>query len=131
MEAAKIIDKHDEQIEGIKESLGDITTKLTVMISEHEHLSQKVEEILITVKLFKDSEVKVRILESEVERLGGGLEKVTDQSRQTAVEVQEIKSRPSISKFFNWLKKYWYLYVIVAPALGGIMEILYKMDPHK
>jgi len=129
MESAAIINKHDLQIDSLKMTLGEIQTNISVMINDHAHLTSKVDEILDTVKSFRDSQYKLQRLEDEVELLNQTLQNLQNEANETRLLLQAFHERITITKILDWIKKYWWFWGVMAPVLGIIGDILYKIDP--
>lgn len=118
MQTQALITKHDAQIDGIKLSIAELTTKMTVMLTEHHHLSQKVEEILQAVKNFKDADYQIQTVENEVVKLNSRV-----------ILLEEQAKVPVSKRFWIWVKTWWPLWAPAIAAIGFIMDLLYKLPP--
>lgn len=119
MQTQALITKHDAQIDSIKLSIAELTTKMTVMLTDHHHLSQKVEEILQAVKSFKDTDYQIKTFENEMVKLNSRV-----------ILLEEQAKVPVSKRFWTALKEWWFFWTPALFLLGWIGDLLYRF-PHK
>lgn len=127
-----LVTKHDEQIAEIKTSLGEITTKITVMISEHSHLSKKVEEVLEAVKTFHSSQYELITIQNQLAALEIKVKKLEAEAQLEAERIKSIEQKTN--RFGNLLvviKEYWPIILVLLAGLATLIDWVYKLDPPK
>ncbi|MFW9927762.1 MAG: hypothetical protein ACFFD1_00035 [Candidatus Thorarchaeota archaeon] len=136
MQTVEVIRKHDDQILSIKDSLSDITTKITVMINNYNHLSNKVEEILDTSKCFDTISFKINNIEKDLIELNEKVNKLEELATEEKNKVNELERKSH--KFKDLLKalnNHWGMIIslmtILGIVVGYVIDYFYKLPPPK
>jgi chromosome segregation ATPase len=125
-----LVTKHDEQIAEIKTSLGEITTKITVMISEHSHLSKKVEEVLEAVKTFHASKYDLLNIQNQLTALEIKVKKLEEEAQIESDRIKHVEQKTNrFSNLMVVLKDYWPIILVLLAGLATLIDWVYKLDP--
>lgn len=118
MQQIDLLGKHDSQIDELKSAVSELNLKMTVMLHESQHTSQRVEEIWEVLQEFKKIQLLMEGHKEEINILKSRIEKL---------ESQMNISLPR--RFFNWVKQWSVVITITVTILIYIGDWLYHSPP--
>jgi len=124
------IEKHDEQISEIKNGMADLSSKMNVIINDYKHLSEKMQEALMSMKKLSEVHVTLPSIEAQILSLKEKIamfELEYNKSRELLKDL-EMSNRKWTTIKHMFVRHWFPLLAAIALGAAWIVDFIYRMN---
>lgn len=127
MEAEILINKHDEQIDRLNNEIHELSVEVKVLVTQHGHLSQKVDKILDLLKKWEEIPFRISANERRIQELEEKYKQSEKQLLDSLAKIKEIEVKTNKwNNFFSILRQHWPLIVTAITVLACAIDFIYR-----
>jgi len=124
------IEKHDEQINEIKNGMADLSSKMNVIINDYKHLSEKMQEALVSMKKLSEVHITLPMIETQILSLKEkiGLLELEHNNNKELLKDLEMSNRKWATIKHMFVRHWFPLLCVIALGVAWAVDFIYRMN---